>query len=202
MRKGYILPLVPTLIIFVLIASTAIIYNLSYRSDYRSDTNTSSKNNSPSPTAESTSSAEVADGQCRIYTRKGAFDKTKRKQFYPTKSGDYQIELKFKEGSDVRLREEKFISLCGEDLSQVNTLLNSYQGFSIQRLFTRSEDDLNQEYTRLKANNPDLADLNLWYLITLEKGTKLDTVDKLINKLNEFGLVEIAQPRPKPAPLP
>jgi len=142
------------------------------------------------------------ESQCQIILRKGATDKTKREQSYPTIEGESIISLKFREGSEVRLRNGKFVSLCGEDLSQINNLINNYPNISIQRLISLSEEELAEEYNKLKQNNPDIADFNLWYRIIFPEDTSIETVDSLINKLNEFYIIDIAYPEPLSAPPP
>ncbi len=145
---------------------------------------------------------ETIKSQCQIYSREGAADKAKREQLYPTREGDNKIALKFKEGSEVRLRNGALTSLCDEDFSQINDLIGNYPNITTQRLFSRSEEELTEEYRIVKQENPDVADLNLWYRLTLPESTSREMVDNLINKLNEFYVVEIAYPEPPPAPTP
>jgi len=154
---------------------------------------TSTKVATPSGTKNGQKSA------CQIYTRKGAASKANRNS---PREGDREVTLKFREGSEVRLRNGKFVSLCGEDLSQINNLLSIYSNLSTKRSFTQSEEELAAEFEAAKQNYPSVADLNLFYRVTLPEGTPLSAVEYLINKLNEFSVVEIAYPEPQPATPP
>jgi hypothetical protein len=155
---------------------------------------------SKSTTKTATSGAKQgAKNTCKIYTRKGAASKTKS----AAKEGDREITVKFKEGSEVRASSNKFVSLCGEDLSQINNLLSIYSNLSIARSFSsKSEEELAAEFKAAKENYPAVADLNLFYRITLPEGTPTTAVDYLVNKLNEFSVVEVAYPESQPSPLP
>ncbi len=103
-----------------------------------------------------------------------------------------QVVLKFAEGSAVRLRNGKFVSFAGRDTRPVNDLLGSWE-VRVERYFTRSEEDLDQERAEILANlGPDEeipAELNLYYLVRT-KGVSQS--EEVIDALNELPLVEFA----------
>lgn len=103
------------------------------------------------------------------------------------------IEVKFVEGSGVRLRNGKLVSLTGQDLGAVYKILNQYNVLKIERLFTLPEEKLEE------MKKPGIASLNLWYRITLDKGAR---TEEFINALNSLAIVEKAEPAPLPAPPP
>ena len=73
------------------------------------------------------------------------------------------IIVKFKEGTQVRLREGRHVSLRGADLSAFHALLKNYPGICVHRLFSRTEEDLDQEkQTSEQHSGWQLADLNLF----------------------------------------
>lgn len=103
------------------------------------------------------------------------------------------IEVKFVEGSGVRLREGKLVSLTGQNLNPVYALLNQYPVLKIERLFTAPEEELEA------MKKPGVDDLNLWYRITLEGGA--DT-EGFIERLKRLEVVDKAEPAPLPHPPP
>ena len=157
-------------------------------------------NETPNP---SDKPAQSSFGDCVIRPRTPIPDKSKAADItnldavYPD-----LIDLKFQEGSGVRLRNGSFISFCGVDLTQLNSVILADSSIRPQRLFTRSEEDLAREYERAVANNPTVADLNLWYRIRIQGNTDYQKLQNLIRRLNSFSIVEIATTAPKPAPPP
>ncbi len=112
--------------------------------------------------------------------------------------------LKFQEGSAIRLRDGKFLSLCGADLTQLNNIIIENPSIQLQRLFTRSEEELTKDYEVAKVNSLDTADLNLWYSIRIQGNTDRQKLQDLIKLFNLFDIVEIAyiEPISSPASLP
>jgi len=108
------------------------------------------------------------------------------------------VVVKFVEGSIVRLRQDKLVNRGIGNLSPVSDLLSRFPGVEVQRLFSRSEADLEAERTRGQAlSGKELADLNNYYLFTLPEG--LDA-NAFIDALNAMDIVEIAYPEPIPEP--
>lgn len=56
-----------------------------------------------------------------------------------------RIVLKLAEGSRLRLRGQRLVSLAGRDLSQLQAVIDGVAGLTVQRLFTRSEEALDRE---------------------------------------------------------
>ena len=69
---------------------------------------------------------------------------------------------------------------------------------TIERLFTRPEEELDaeREAAQLRSGRA-LADLNLYYRITLPAGVD---AARFCDELNMLPFVELASPAPKPAP--
>ena len=112
------------------------------------------------------------------------------------------VHLKFREGTLVRLRGQRFVSLGGDDLDAVNAVLKSQPGgVRLSRLFdARTEPDQAAEKRRLEVSSGrEQADKNLYYRVRLAKNAEAAA---LIDALNALPIVEIAYPEPLPAPPP
>lgn len=113
-----------------------------------------------------------------------------------------RIVLKFTEGSGVRLRNGKFASLRGQDLSSLHRVLTGFQvgPGSLQRVFDRSEALLDQERLagETRRGKP-LADLNLYYFVELRNNQQIEL---LCDALNGLDFVAAAYPQQLPAPEP
>ncbi len=103
------------------------------------------------------------------------------------------IELKFVEGSGIRLRDGTLVTLTRTDISTVTQFLASYPTIEINRMFyMTSEDQLTQDKIRGEARSgKELADLNLWYECHLPADVDPQT---FVDGLNALDLVEIAYP--------
>lgn len=111
-----------------------------------------------------------------------------------------RVDVKFVEGSTVRLREGAFVSFSGENLSGLKRILQNYPNIKIERLFTRSEEDLTEEQRRLESQtNKDMPDLNLWYRLLLPKGVDIQS---LLKSLDSLAIVETAYLESPAAPPP
>lgn len=124
------------------------------------------------------------------------------------------IIVKFSEGTRIRIREGRLMALADQRsepeqlqlekasldewriesaLDEVQRLLAAYNGLQWDRLFERPEADLNREKIRgEQMSGRELADLNLYYHITLRASTA--EVERLIDQLNALDIVEIAYP--------
>lgn len=107
------------------------------------------------------------------------------------------IELKFIEGSGVRLRDGELISLNHTDLTEVRQFLAGYPDVTLERMFyMATEAQLTQDKRNGEARTgQELADLNLWYLCHLSETTRAQA---FVDGLNALSLVEIAYPSPIP----
>ncbi len=111
----------------------------------------------------------------------------KTKNLYPVefKNDDSltQFVVIFKAGTDIRLREKYFKSLCGADTTEINSIIDTY-GLVVQRLInSTSEEDLTKSFESARKNMPNVTDLNLEYLITIPNNTNKG---KIIETLTAF----------------
>ena len=107
------------------------------------------------------------------------------------------IVLKFREGTDVRLRGDRLVSLAGADTLAAGNILDD-PGISIDRYFSRSESELDADRISGQAmGNRELADLNLYFKLTLDAST--DAAD-LLQRLNALPEIETVYPQPIPMP--
>ena len=107
-----------------------------------------------------------------------------------------RIVVKFVEGSDIRLRNEKLTSLKGIDLANLHNIFTNYKFSKIYRLFSRPEEDLIYEKNRgQEMSGKELADLNLYYTIWVDNSSNTEA---FIDALNRLEIVEIAYPEPIP----
>jgi hypothetical protein len=122
----------------------------------------------------------------------------------------HQVILKFREGSAVRLQEQRFVvkddarSAAGFeiDLMQLEEVLRDFRitADAIERLHTRSESALEAERAvAQRRSGRQLADLNLYYKLSVPSGVD---VGALCDQLNALSFVELATPAPEPAPAP
>ena len=127
--------------------------------------------------------------------------------------GDYHLVVKFKEGSDVRLRAGQILSLSGTNVAASQTLLQSGSVLQLARLFQRPEAQLQAERQSILSapvvsNAPQavqrgqLADLNLFYEITLSKTLTSTAVEQFLATLKASPEVEDAYYVPALVPPP
>jgi serine protease len=109
------------------------------------------------------------------------------------------LHVKFQEGTSIRLRGTRLVSLGNDDLSALDAVLAGYPGARFERLFSRPEAALDAERRRAEAGGRRIADRNLWYRLRLGPGTDLD---RLIAELKALPIVESAYREPRPAPMP
>src|SRR5687768_15407564 len=84
------------------------------------------------------------------------------------------LHVKFQEGTSIRLRGGRLVSLGNDDLSALDAVLAGYPGARFERLFSRPEAALDAERRRAEAGGRRTADRNLWYRLRLGPGTDLD----------------------------
>jgi hypothetical protein len=111
------------------------------------------------------------------------------------------IVVKFVEGSKVRLRNNRLVSLTGKDLSSVYRILEKWPNLMVKRVFTRPEEDLDldREYGE-RASGLQLADLNNYYKFIIPGNTDKRLAEEIIDSLNALDIVEIAYAEPIPEP--
>lgn len=107
------------------------------------------------------------------------------------------IELKFVNGSDVRLRDGEWISLNKTDITPVTQFFAEFPSVEIRRMFDSvSEEKLTQDKINGEARTgQELADLNLWFFCHLPQDVNEQA---FVDGLNSFDVVEIAYPSPIP----
>jgi serine protease len=111
-----------------------------------------------------------------------------------------RMQVKFAEGSGVRVRGNRFVSESGANVTPLANVLARYPGTRIDRLFERPEDVLAREKARIEAKSGrEQADKNLYYRLILRPGTNAVA---LLDDLNALAIVEIAYAEPLPAPPP
>ena len=109
------------------------------------------------------------------------------------------VRVKFAEGSGIRLRNGKIVSLSGRDLAAVHSLLAGSMA-SAEPVFSLTEQQLTADAAQAEAaSGRQQADLNLYLSLRLRPGADAAA---LIDRLNALGVVEIAYPAPLPSPLP
>jgi PKD repeat protein len=164
---------------------------------------------------------EEAQAADKLLPRQPA-DKAKAAPLTPNTQVE-SVVVKFQEGSRIRLRgqglvvlernerEEERLSelkLTGEqvqaDLHAVEALVASHRvtrGRALERLFNVSETDLAARRASGEARSgQELADLDLYYQISVPAGTTQVEVESLLAPLNALASVEIAYAKPPAAP--
>ena len=106
------------------------------------------------------------------------------------------VTVKFIEGSVVRLRNDKLVSLAGEDLSEFHAAIQQFKIRSLERLFPRAENLLEAE-RRLgqERSGKELADLNNYYRVILDPRANTEA---FIDALNALPVIETAYAVPRP----
>lgn len=117
----------------------------------------------------------------------------KRDYFDPLPwASDECVDIKFIEGSMIRLRGGHVVSIGVDNLGAYWDVSSSYDIGSITRLFSQDEFSIEYEQFELqKSSGEELGDLNLYFRVCLEPG---GSVTDLIRDLNGISIVELAQP--------
>ena len=125
-------------------------------------------------------------------------------QSSPSPSHDvHRIIVKFTDGSAVRLRDGGLRSLSNADINAAVAALRAPVVIGVSRLFRQTEAELDGLRQRsVRDTGQDLADLNLYYQVTLAPDTPDADALRYIDALNAMANVETAYPAPLPAPLP
>lgn len=103
-----------------------------------------------------------------------------------------RFNVQFTEGTGIRLRDGKLISINGNDLTELDKILNKYK-FEIERLYhSQSEEELDNKRLDLEAKScKQLGDLNLAYVFNVPE--QQDN-EGFINELNGLSIIEVANP--------
>src|SRR3990170_626629 len=83
--------------------------------------------------------------------------------------GSQTVEVKFREGTQVRLRGGTLTGLPAQDAAELASLRQTYSVVSIARLFSLPEEKLDQLKARgQRLSGKPLPDLNLWFRLILK----------------------------------
>ena len=111
-----------------------------------------------------------------------------------------RLHVKFDEGTEIRLRGSRLVTLGTDPLGGVRQVFADFPGLRVERLFDRPESRLEAEKAAIeRKSGREQADLNLWYRLLLPP--KTDAAD-VIDRFNALGIVEIAYAEPQAAPPP
>jgi serine protease len=107
------------------------------------------------------------------------------------------LDLKFAEGSDVRLRGGHLVSRTSGRIAALDSVLAAFPGVRVNRLFrSAGEEDLTDAGREARARSGrHQADLNLFFRLDLPAGTDIVA---LTDALNALDVVEVAAPAAKP----
>jgi uncharacterized repeat protein (TIGR03803 family) len=112
----------------------------------------------------------------------------------------HRIAVKFREGLNVRLRNNVLVSADPQLLARSRPLLDTLSAATWERADAVSEDIMDQMRQRAEQRlGRALPDPNLQFLVTLPPGMDAAPV---MDSLNELDIVELAQPVPRRAPPP
>ena len=108
------------------------------------------------------------------------------------------LHVKFVDGSGIRLRGQRFVSLTGTDVSGLAAVLDAAPGWRADRMVTRSEEEVAADKVRNEARSGRrLADFNLWFEIAVPEAADLEA---LLGELIALDVTEVAYAEPLPAP--
>lgn len=119
------------------------------------------------------------------------------------KHSDSVLHLKFSENDEITLANGQFISKNGNDLSSVNTRLDSNKVANKSRLFTAGPDVIKAQRQALKSKLDDGAyvpDLNNYYRVVLRPGQNIGSVVSELKQLPNISEV-YAEPMPAESPV-
>lgn len=111
-----------------------------------------------------------------------------------------RVVVEFNEGGIVRLRNERLVSLSGEDLSDFYNVMDNYEGVQIERYWSRSEEDLDNERKELEEKTgKDLPDLNSFYVVTIDN-IDITSLLSLLEELKSLSIMAEAYELPVVVP--
>jgi serine protease len=111
---------------------------------------------------------------------------------------DDVLVVKFKEDSQVRIRNGRLVSLAGARIEPVRSLLEARDDVQVHRLFTRPEAAIDRDRQQAQlASRREMADLNDYYKLTIGQSS-VAKAEALLDQLNADPLVELAYAEPIP----
>lgn len=111
-----------------------------------------------------------------------------------------RLQVKFAEGSGIRLREGGFVGGPDEDMQALREVLARHGVWRLERLFQRPEEELAAEKAAIEARSGRAqADLNLYFRLVLVEGADPGAC---VADLERLGIVERAYLDPRAAPPP
>ena len=138
--------------------------------------------------------AGALDTETRVVGPVRTWNQADLQQYY-----SQRLQVKFVEGSNVRLDNGCLVDDSGLDLVRVNTAIDQAKALAITPLFKRDRTTLRAWKARGQARSGMVGpDLSLWFNIRLAGGRA--QVAQLVNALNRCPEVEIAHPVPIPRP--
>jgi serine protease len=117
------------------------------------------------------------------------------------KHSDNVLHIKFAESDEVSLKEDKFVSNKGNDLSRINEVFNSHKIAKKSSLFTLSPESIKEQRKQLRAkSNTHVPDLNNYYRIVLNQGVDINEVVSTAKSLPNVSEA-YAEPLPVKSPV-
>jgi len=111
-----------------------------------------------------------------------------------------RIAVKFRDGLNVRLRNNALVSTNAQLFAPSGPLFQALSAGKWERAEAVSEDTIDQMRHRAEQRlGRALPDLNLQFYLTLPPGMEAGMV---IDRLNQLDIVDLAQPVPRSAPVP
>jgi hypothetical protein len=105
-----------------------------------------------------------------------------------------QFSVAFKEGTDVRIRNDHFVSLCGADMTEINAAVNKYN-LELGEENLILEEKLTAIYEEIKDNSK-VSDPNLAYVIGMRGNTDKEKIIAAITAFHDSSLVEYSLSEP------
>ncbi|HZZ95373.1 MAG TPA: S8 family serine peptidase [Jatrophihabitantaceae bacterium] len=151
----------------------------------------------------STGAASLPPGPVATHTAPMMLRQPATKPAHATVAPGYsrtRIVVKLAEGSAVTLRGQRMLTSRSADTIGFDSALARVPGAALTPLFSTAPSVLRRQTRALEAkSHRELADLSLYYRVTVPRGTHLAA---FIDSLNALPIVEIAEAEPLPRPVP
>ncbi len=116
-----------------------------------------------------------------------------------------RIEIKFRENTGIRLRQQHLVAkdpAIASELQLLEGILEISGRYAVARMHEVSEENLEAMKKQGEQNTGHaLSDLNLWFYLFVDAASDQELA-LIINGLNQLGIVEYAYASPLPAPTP
>lgn len=111
------------------------------------------------------------------------------------------LHIKFDEDADVAIKDGRFVSQAGKDLSAINEIIKPAPGRTrVSDVFKQDDKTIDKQRKQIKRRSGRTApDLNSYFKVELVGNTDSTS---LSNELKDLAVVEEAYPEPLPAPAP